>query len=77
MLKRRKGLNGWKKCWSKKDRGRKSEADKFESTPDFRLRTKFNYMPLSFHGIGPMAISLMVLTLVIRQAWLYFRHRHH
>lgn len=34
-------------------------------------------MPLSFHGIGPLAISLMVLTLVIRQAWLHYRHRHH
>lgn len=34
-------------------------------------------MPVSFSGFGPLAIFLMLLTLVIRQAFLYFRHRHH
>jgi len=34
-------------------------------------------MPFSYHGFGPAAILIMVLTLVISEVYKYFKKHHH
>lgn len=31
-------------------------------------------MPLSYHGFTPVAILIMVITLAVRQGYLYWKH---
>jgi len=38
---------------------------------------KINPMPLSYNGFGPAAIFLMVLCLIISQAYKHYKERSH
>ena len=64
MLNLLKGLNGLKMC-SSDYKKRKSD----------QLKTKPHPMNSIFHGFGPAAIFLIVLTFAANQFYLFLKHR--